>query len=548
MKRFIENHNDEVFDILIIGGGITGAVVAYEAASRGLKVALIEKADFGGATSAATSKMIHGGFRYLTHFEIGLVRESLRERRILTNIAPNYVHPLPFVFTHYKGDKYPGWMVKLGLIFYDLLSFDKNLLWDKSIRMPWHRSLPVKELLNHEPEVLPDSLKGANLYYDCMNFYPERLTLAFIKSAVKSGAKVTNYAEVKDFLIDENKKIKTITGVKVFDHIRNSEAIIKSKLVLNCAGPWADIVLNKAIKNTENRQLRRSEGIHIITKKKVSNYVITATTKAGRHCFFVPWRGHALIGTTDKEFIGNPDDYRVTKKAIKELLDEVNPIFGRSEKIELKDVEFAYGGLRPLVEEDTKESYESSRKYEISNHKKDGIHGLLTVEGGKYTTSRNLARKVVDKVVKELNIASKKSISKNQFLSGCEIDNLKSYISEKQKMYPFLEKPQVEFLVKMYGTEIDQVIKIAGEDEALKKPLNADGEIAAQVVYAIRNEMALTLPDILFRRTGLGTLGHPGEDTLNVIARIAAKEAGWDEKRKSEEINKAEFINLIKEE
>ncbi|NQU87348.1 MAG: glycerol-3-phosphate dehydrogenase/oxidase [Mariniphaga sp.] len=545
MNRFIESHQGEEFDILIVGGGITGAAVAYEAASRGLEVALVEKSDFGGATSAATSKMIHGGFRYLTKFEIGLVRESLRERRTLMNIASNFVHPLPFVFTHYKGDKYHPLMVKAGMIFYDLLSFDKNHLWDKSIKMPWHKSLSSEELIEYEPEVLPEGLKGGNLYYDGMNFYPERLTLAFIKSAVNYGAKVSNYTEVIDFLKTEKEGGKIITGVKVIDKTNKNKIDIRSKLVINCAGPWADIVLNKLTKQNKNKQLRRSEGIHIITKKKVNNHVITATTKSGRHCFFVPWRGHTLIGTTDKEYIGNPDEYKVTKSAIKEMLDEVNPVFGNSEKITFEDVQFAYGGLRPLVEDDTKESYESSRKYEISTHDKQGISGLLTIEGGKYTTSRNLAQKVVDKTCKELKKPKKHSVSNSTYLVGSDIKNIQSFITEKQKQYSAFDKKQIEFLVKMYGTEIDTLLKIAEEDKILKKPLNGDGEIAAQVVFGIRNEMAKSLPDILFRRTGLGTLGHPGNEVLEFIADIAAKESGWNISWKKEEIEKVEMLFVI---
>jgi glycerol-3-phosphate dehydrogenase len=542
VERFIASHNNEKFDVLIVGGGITGAAVAYEAASRGLNVGLVEKSDFGSATSAATSKMIHGGFRYLTRFEIGLVRESLSERRILMNIAPNFVLPFPFVFTHYSGDKYPAWMVKLGMIFYDLLSFDKNRLWDKSKKMPRYNSLSPEELIKEEPEVPDKNLKGVNTYYDCMNFMPERLTLAFLKSAIKHGAKVSNYCEVKSFISEKSNNGKVVSGVIVHDKINNEEVNIRSNLIINCTGPWADIMINKATGEPEKNHLCRSEGIHIITKKLVNKYVITATTKSGRHCFFVPWRGHTLIGTTDKEYVGNPDGYRVTRLAIEELLNEINQVFGNSSKIFFKDVENAYGGLRPLVENRAKGSYESSRKYEIVNHKKDGLKGLITVEGGKYTTSRNLAQKVVDLVFHELRFPFVKSVSKKHYLTGSEIKNLDSFISEKQKEYSNFDKFQIQFLAEIYGTEIDALLKIAKEDESLKTPLDKDGEIAAQIVYAFRHEMTFSLADVLFRRTGLGTLGHPGKEVLETIAAIAAKEIGWDEIRKQEEIKEIEEL------
>ncbi|MBN1821777.1 MAG: glycerol-3-phosphate dehydrogenase/oxidase [Prolixibacteraceae bacterium] len=545
MDRFIESYKNKEFDLLVIGGGITGAAVAYEAASRGISVALVEKADFGGATSAATSKMIHGGFRYLTKFEIGLVRESLRERRILMNIAPNFVHPLPFVFTHYKGDKYPKWMIKAGMIFYDLLSFDKNKLWDKSKKMPCHRSISFKKLINKEPEVISKNLTGGNLYFDGLNFYPERLTLAFIKSAVKNSAEVSNYSEVQDFIFEDTDGIKKLKGAFVKDLINNKNVIINSKLIINCAGPWADVVLNKISDNPNNKILGRSEGIHIITKKKINDYVITATTKNGRHCFFVPWRNHTLIGTTDKEFIGDPDEYRVTKNAVAELLEEVNPVFGNSEKITFDDVLFAYGGLRPLVENDTKESYKSSRKYEISLHEKDGISGLITVEGGKYTTSRNLAKKVIDKSFDLLNKNKVPSETHKKYLTVSEINNLRTYISEKLKQFPFLKEKQLNFLIRIYGTEVDDLMELVASRMEFSKQLNDDGEIVAQIIFAIRNEMAKTLADILFRRTGLGTLGHPGKEKLKLIAEIAANEAVWDDKRLKNEIEAVEKIFSI---
>jgi len=545
MDRFIESNTDASYEVLVIGGGITGAAVAYETALRGLKVALVDKSDFGGATSAATSKMIHGGFRYLTRFEIGLVRESLRERRVFMNIAPNLVHPLPFVLVHYKGDPYPKWLVKAGMIFYDLLSPDKNKLWDGSKKMPWHKNINRHELIHSEPEVLKTGLKGGSLYFDGINFYPERLTLAFLKSAAGQGAAISNYAEAKNILMSEKNGKKTISGAIIKDRIRNREITVKCPFIVNCAGPWADKILANVTGDRENRPIRRSEGIHILTGKKVNHYVITASTKDGRHCFFVPWRGHTLIGTTDKEYFGDPDDYRITKKAIREFLDEINPVFGQSEKITLEDIVYAYGGLRPLVENHTKDSYHSSRKYEISTHEKEGISGLLTVEGGKYTTSRNLARKVTNRIFRELKKPMVSSVSAKRYLTGCEINNLDIFTRNKQMEYASFDKQQIDLLVKMYGTELDSLMRIAALDSKLAIRLNDEGEMGAQVVYAIRHEMAQTLNDILLRRIGMGTLGYPGEALLSRVADIAAVEAGWDDFRKKQEIaNTKEYYTI----
>ena len=236
MKRFIETCKDGKFDVIVIGGGITGASVAYEAASRGLSVALFEKRDFSWATSAATSKMIHGGLRYLANGEFGLVRESLRERRVMENIAPNFVYPMPVMILHRTTPlKNRKWIVKVGMLIYDLLSYDKNLTWDRSKRLSTHRTISKGKALLLEPGVPPEGLTGASVYYDCESIFPERLTLAFIKSAVAYGARVSNYCKVEGFLFDGTHAIE---GVKVRD-LRVINIFRKRKVTINCAGPLA---------------------------------------------------------------------------------------------------------------------------------------------------------------------------------------------------------------------------------------------------------------------------------------------------------------------
>ncbi len=538
MDRFIENYNGKEFDLIVIGGGITGASIAYEAASRGLDVALVEKSDFGSATSAATSKMIHGGLRYLSTFEYALVRESLKERRVLMNIAPNYVHPAPFVFSSYKKDKVSFSLLKIGMYIYELFSFDKNWIWDKSKSMPSFKSLNAEQILNLFPNALSDNLVGGQIYYDCSNHSPERFTLSFIKSAIKHGASVANYTEVDDFIVENiSKKKKLVKGVKVTDIISGISKELKGKLVINCTGPWADIMLDKVKNNSiNNENLRRSEGIHFIINRNIGNTTYSGYSKSGRHFFLHPYRNYTLVGTTDKEFIGKPEDYKVTKEAIDGLIEEVNSAYGSKEKIKYKDIQYYYGGLRPLVEDQTEESYKSSRKYEITGEKKNGIEGLITVEGGKYTTSRMLAEKAVNKVIRILKRPKRKSISETTQLFGCEIKNYKRFIEEKTQQYSKYEPNQIEYLIRCYGTEIDSIIKLAESDSNLNQKLNADGELLAEVQFAIREEMAITLSDIIFRRTGVGLLGYPGKEIIHKIAKLAAKELNWDEATINNEI------------
>jgi len=544
MQRFIENYINEHFDVIVIGGGITGASVAYEAATRGLKVALLEKKDFSWATSAATSKMIHGGLRYLVNGEISLVRESLRERRVLENIAPNFVYPAPMMMVHYKTPLNNNkWIVKIGMLMYDALSYDKNFTWDASKRIPLHRTISKQEVLQSEPHVRAKGLTGASVFYDCNSIFPERLTLAFIKSAVAYGAKVANYSQVQGFIMDGHNHI---TGVKVKDLLNETVQTVSSTITINCGGPWADIILGLAKSNGNSvATLRRSEGIHIITKKRLlsGKYTVGSITPDKRHFFLIPWRNHTLIGTTDKPYTGNPDEYHVTKASIMELIDDVNSSFGDG-RLEYADVKHTYGGLRPLVEKDTGETYTSSRMYEIYDNKDDGIDGLITVEGGKYTTSRNLAENCLKIVATKMGRSLGKSITDKHYLAGCGIKDLNVFLSEVQKENNDFSRTTLDYLSRNYGTEYADILNLAREDKTLAEKLNADGEILAEVTFAVRHEMARTLSDIIMRRSGIGTLGNPGEDVLLKVAAIAAKELNWTVEKVEQEIKAT--VDLLK--
>jgi glycerol-3-phosphate dehydrogenase len=536
MNRFIEHPTNKTYNIIVIGGGISGAAVAYEAASQGYSVALVEKGDFGAGTSAATSKLIHGGLRYLANFEFGLVRESLKERKTLENIAPNFVYPLAFLVPLHKTGVRKKSILEPGMLIYDILSYDKGFTWDKNKRLPIHRLLSREKVLELEPILYADDLTGAILYYDCANFNPERLTLAFIKSAVKYGADVSNYAKVEDFVRDG----KRINGVVVRDLLSNNTQTLHGKLIINCGGPWADILLNIARGNEAPQHIRRSEGIHIITKKITNaNAAVSGLTPTGRPCNLIPWRGHTLIGTTDREYIGDPDKYCVTREKIEEYIAEVNASFGNPNLLHYSDVVYAYGGLRPLIDDQTKDVYKTSRKYEIFDHEQDGLAGMLTVEGGKYTTSRNLAENVLKTVSKKFGRKSN-SITAQQHLVGCEIHELDGFIRDAKSFYPDFSENTVDYLARIYGTEFPKVMEIACSHKQYATPLNADGEMLGQVIYAIREEMACTLMDIFIRRTGIGTLGHPGKEVLKTLVGIAARELHWDTRRIERELESAD--------
>ena len=532
LKRYIEERGPDKFDLVIVGGGITGAAVAYIAAARGLTVALFEKKDYGGATSAATSKLIHGGLRYLANGELKLVRESLRERRILGNIAPNFVYPLPFIMPMYKRWRGNIWKMLIGMYLYDLLSYDKKDTWDRSKKLQNHRLINHRKTIRVEPNLRMENLRNAFYFFDYQSIFPERLTLAFIKSATEYGASVSNYTPVEGFIFGDGKRI---TGVKVKDHFTGREKEVHADLVINCGGTWADKILGLAA-GTDNltHRVKRSEGIHIITKKIAGHHVVSIQKTDGGHMMIMPWREHSLIGTTDKEFLGDPDEYRVSMESIDEIIENVNTYYGR--KISREDIIHAYGGLRPLVDDQTKGSYETSRKYEVYDNAADGIGGMITVEGGKYTTSRSLAREVLKMISEKLNKTLADSVSENLYLSGCEIRDMKQFMIRQHLNYRDFSRNTVEYVSRNYGTESQVVFRLARSNPRFAEVVTHDGEILAEVVYAIQYESAKTLTDIMFRRTGIGTLGNPGQAVIEKIATLAAGMMGWSEKRKEEEI------------
>lgn len=532
MERLTKNSINSHYDMIIIGGGITGASVAYEASNRGLKVALFEKGDFGEATSAATSKLIHGGLRYLKNLEFGLVRESLNERRTLENIAPNFVYPIPFMIPTYKNLKNNKSVLTLGMVLYDILSYDKGFTWDISKKLPLHTNIGKDKTHYLEPFIKTQKLTGSSVFYDCQNINPERLTLSMIKSAIHHGAQVANYSKVQSFIKEDHK----IMGVNIHDSITDTNYKASSDIVINCTGPWSDFVLNNASKGEDNHHhIRRSEGIHIITKKLCQKHTISLMTESGRHLLFIPWRGHTIIGTTDKTYHGKPDEYKVSKQSILELLDEINQIYGE-EKISYDDILFAYGGMRPLVDNQTEGSYSSSRKYEINDNTKDGLDGLISVEGGKYTTSRKLADQLLKMVAKKWHRDLGKSNTDKVFLIDSAIKDMPAFLKDLEEEYTMFSKETVHYLGANYGEKCHEIFKLAKENKELQEIVSLDGEILAEVVYVIENEMVFKLDDIFFRRTGIGTLGYPGDKIFNLVVKKVKEIMIWNNEKTETEI------------
>lgn len=551
MKRDLARMAATRHDLLVIGGGITGACIARDAALRGLDVVLVEKNDFSSATSSGSSKLVHGGLRYLANFELGLVRESLRERRIWERIAPHMVFPLPFMVPLYGARD--TLMLTIGLTLYDLLSYDRNRLDDPDKRLPGHRRITREEALKHAPWLRREGLTGAMIYYDCQMYAPERIGVECIADAADRGAQVANHAEVTEILAEDHGNRRRITGARAMDRLTGESHAIRADLTINATGPWGDLVMAMADRgNAPARRLIRSKGIHLITRDITDGTALAIQPEGGGHFFVIPWRGHSLIGTTDTVFTGRPDELGVSEKDIADFLSVINTGLPGLH-LTRADVKHFYAGLRPLVDTDPnpaadgrpnkKESYGASRAAEVVDHAEEGIDGFISALGGKWTTSRHLAEQVVDRALDKLGLPRTPCETDRTAIQGGEIDRYAEFEAAALKRYPDLPGAVVVNLCHNYGSRLDDVIELARmcDDPTLLEPLDgAPDSIGAQALYAVRHEMALTLDDVIQRRTGIGTLGHPGRDTLRRIADIAGPELGWDEDEKTRQIEAAE--------
>ena len=542
-RNFSSLGNTE-FDILIIGGGISGICIAYDAALQGYNVALVDKGDFGAATSTATSKLIHGGLRYLKQMDFKVVRESLRERKILMDIAPHLVYPFPFIIPTYKKGNTKT-LLRIGLTLYDLLGYDSRKVRDTSKRMPKHKVLTKEEVVKLEPSVSTKDLTGGILYYDSQMPDPNRLTWSFALSAHSQGVTMVNYAEVQDFEILQEQEQKRIQSAIVYDHETGEKISVRAKVFINAAGPWADKVLAMSHGQAE-KNVMRSKGIHVITKPVVKNHAIGLRTSNGRHFFIIPWRGYSLLGTTDVEYKGSPDELKVTKTDIQEFLEEVNAAYpgaGLSEE----DVLHSYVGIRPLVDSDTKvSSYKASRKYEIYDHEKeDQLAGLISVIGGKYTTSRQLGIDVMEHVKKHLHQPPIMNPNRLQPLVGGDTGFIENFVKEEKEHNHYGLKPEVfEYHIRNYGTLYKEMLGYAEKDSSLAKTIFPDQkEIWAQVHYAVNKEWAVKLTDVVLRRTAIATARNLDRDIAMKIAKEMAKIIGWSNDRIRKEVD--EYFSFI---
>ena len=526
---YLDRFSRETFDLAVVGGGITGAGIARDAAMRGLSVALVEKDDFGQGTSSRSSRMIHGGLRYLRHGQLRLVREALREREVLLKIAPHLAYPFPFLLPVYEGSKDSRLKLKVGLTGYDLLAGSRLL--------KRHTMLSRKKLLEIEPTVRREGLRGGFRYYDCL-VNDARLTLATVLSAARQGAITVSYVEAIELERDDGR----VAGIRFRDCLNGQTGVLRARVVVNAAGPWVDRV--RAMGGAAPI-LRPTKGIHLVVPRSrlPLSSVVVMTAQDGRMLFAVPQGDCTYVGTTDTDYRDDPDAVRTDASDVEYLLDAANAAF-EGANLEAADVISTWAGVRPLVaEEGAPAPSDVSRDYEVRMEPE----GLVSIAGGKLTTYRAMAEDLVDRIVaregKRFGWSPGPCRTGETPLVGGELEGFEQYCEATAQALETswgLSPAISQRLLRTYGTEHVRVLGYALRDRGLLRPLASGCPVLrAEALHAAEEEMTLTLEDFMARRTELMLFdGNRSLDAAGEAARLMGKVLGWGRRERREQVRR----------
>ncbi|OXM87262.1 glycerol-3-phosphate dehydrogenase/oxidase [Paenibacillus rigui] len=532
---YLQEMAGQTLDLLVIGGGITGAGIALDAQTRGLKTGLIEMQDFGAGTSSRSTKLIHGGLRYLKQLEFKIVAEVGKERAIVYENAPHVTTPVWMLLPIIEGGTYGKLATSVGLLVYDFLA---------GVRKKERRIMLSREkTLKMEPLLRTDKLKGGGYYVEYRTD-DARLTIETMKEAVRRGVKAVNYAKADDLLYDDK---RTIVGVKVTDQLTGESVSIHAKKIVNAAGPWVDTI-REIDGSKQGKRLHLTKGVHLVVdgKRFPLQQAIYFDTPDGRMVFAIPRNGKTYIGTTDTNYTGNITHPRMTVEDRDYILRAANFMFPKL-ALTPKDVESSWSGLRPLIHEDGKSPSELSRKDEIFV----APSGLITIAGGKLTGYRKMAERIVDLVASQLQQQG------HPAYPGCTTDRVKlsggdvggsqgyaSFVKEKVRAGQSVGLTEAEALtlVERYGSNVDRVLELytAHQEEAQKQGLS--GVWFASLLYGIESEMVLTPVDFFVRRTGAVYFNiHAVERWKQPVLAYMAQRFGWSDeqtKRHADELDR----------
>jgi glycerol-3-phosphate dehydrogenase len=537
MERNIQNLGRQEYDLVVIGGGVYGAACAWDASLRGLKVALLERADFGGATSWNSAKIAHSGIRYLQHADFKRMRESIYERSVLMQNAPHLLISQPYLFPLYgHGIKGPEAMA-LYLGIYDLLSSGRRWSEDPARRIPKSRIISKKEVLKIVPGLKPEGLTGGAIWYEGQVHSTERLVLSYIRSASECGAQVANYVEVLGFLQSDN----IVVGVKAKDLLSGETVAVQAKTILNATGPWTVKTLNLCRDQFKDYKLHASKAFSFITRPLTKDHALVFSTKAmyrdhdaivnrkSNLTFAIPYRGYSLVGSLHLACDDDPEQVSISEEEIQTYIALINEGYPAA-NLHREDVRHVLWGIIPA---DDKGSAAPLKHYRILDHaQEDGLEGLISVVGVKLTTARDVAQKTVDLVFKKRGQLSPKPRTQDTPLWGGAIEYLNEFMDraiahESGRLTPEV----VRRLVQTYGSAYPRILSYLDENPAWKQGIPNSDILQAEVIHAIREEMAQKLADVVLRRIDLGGTGYPGDHALRQCAQLMAGELGWDDVR-----------------
>jgi len=538
-RRIPQDIETYSFDLIVVGAGINGAGIARDAAMRGLKVLLLDKGDVASGTTSWSTRLIHGGLRYLEYYELYLVHESLSEREKLLKIAPHLVKPLPFIIPVYDYSKRGTVLVRLGMIGYDTLSWSKSL--DR------HKMLSREEVIERIPGLEAEGLLGAAMYYDGQVEYAERLAVENAVSAREHGAVVLTYAGVDRLVVEDG----DVVGVEFTDLLGGGEYTVRAPVTANVAGPWVDEVLRR-MDFAEERMIGGTKGSHLVVDPfpgaPAGEALYAEAKQDGRPYFIVPWNGRYLIGTTDIRYEGDLDEVVASEEEIDYLINETNTVIP-SANLTRDKVLFTYSGIRPLPYETEGAEGSVTRGHLVYDHATHDprIGGLISIIGGKLTTYRNLARQTVNKVYEKLGGKTPECHTDLISLPGGAAVDFDEFAANFKLASGLTEELAVR-LLRLYGTRAPDVLAEAGEDHSLRVPLGPSaspetGIIGAEVLYAFRRELAEKLGDVLLRRSMVGMGPKVGLDVDKAAARVAVKHLGWSQERADREVK--EFRDYV---
>lgn len=517
-EQNLKELESRVFDLLVVGGGITGAGIALDAVLRGMKVALVERQDFAAGTSSRSTKLIHGGLRYLAQADFGLVYEVGRERRIVHALAPHLVHPDRMLLPLVEKGNYGYWLTLLGLSVYDLLAgVNKN---DRK------RMLSKKETMRLEPLLRTDILRGAGFYAEYRTD-DARLTHAVLKTADKNGAVVANYTSVEGFVYTNDK----ISGVEVADEVSGRKFKVLAKHVVGAVGPWTD-ELRRKDESQSRSIIRHTKGVHLVIdrEKLPVQHTVYFDNQDARMLFAIPRDGKVYIGTTDTAYAGELTDPKVTLQDVDYILEAVNTMFPEA-RLRKADVESSWAGIRPLIEQEGKSASSVSRKDEVY----ESQSGLIVIAGGKLTGYRKMAERVVDRVAKKLGNRKSSRTEKVQlegvgYINYNAVENHINLLMERWG-HIILNQKTAAYLVHTYGRAADGILELLPQSGTNEEKL-----LLAEVQYCVRNEMVVTARDFYERRTARLFFDIDGlKSKGDFIIKVLAEELGWDESKVARE-------------